>query len=429
MPLQPHSTLPRIRASVLTAGVLIALFFAAAAPLIHSGYSKGRAAYDQRAFYGATVLQFLAQWPRPGLGDYPAATTPGYYLAIAAAAQVAGTGLRTLQFLGSLFTAGLLITLAVALCRRANALMALALCLPVLCSPYVFPGGVWMLPDGAGWWGVLCVMLVALKPRVDARTYISGGLALLALVMVRQTHLWTAAPLCAAAWLGSGENAGAPFRVAAPRGRRLALMACAIIPSILAIAWFVRLWHGMVPPNQASPVAGGNWAAPAMALATAGMLGVFYAPIVLPRLRGLRWMSPALAGTAAGAIIGAIPITTYSMRAGRFSGIWNIVRHMPYIANRSPPLIALAAFGGLAVALWLLVLPLRQRWIWAVAVAAFLVAQIPAHYAFQRYYEPFVLIAAAVSLSRLPGKTPRWPLAGPIVLAVLLAGVTWMSLR
>src|SRR5205807_925172 len=79
--------------------------------------------------------------------------------------------------------------------------------LPFAASVYVVSSAVWLLPDNAGWWGVLALMLISWRPRVDWRTWLLGGLVLLALVFVRQVHAWAAGLLIITAWLGPAGDA------------------------------------------------------------------------------------------------------------------------------------------------------------------------------------------------------------------------------
>ncbi|MFG0326435.1 MAG: hypothetical protein ACF8SC_04095, partial [Phycisphaerales bacterium JB037] len=162
----PESPLrPAARRPWLVAGVLVLVFILTAWPVILSGSQRGRMAADQIDYHELVVRQFLADFPRPDFSDYRSATTPGYHFVVAAAARVVGDSRVTLQILGSLFTIALLGVLGWAVGTRAPPTMALALCAPVLASLYVWPAGVWLLPDNAGWLGVLAILLIALDRK------------------------------------------------------------------------------------------------------------------------------------------------------------------------------------------------------------------------------------------------------------------------
>jgi hypothetical protein len=91
-------------------------------------------------------------------------------------------------------------------------------------------------------------------------------------------------------------------------------------------------------------------------------------------------------------------------------------------------IVAMSAIGGGILLAWLMCFPRRERLIWSSAVLAFIVAQTANHNAFYRYYEPVILLAAVITVSRSSLPIPRWKLAGPILLTLLLAAVTIISL-
>jgi len=138
------------------------VFVATAWPTIFAQVQRGRMANDQLAFHEIVVRNFIDQFPILSYADYRSATTPGYHTLIAAMARVVGDARPVLQMLGSVFTVGLLATLGMTLGIRAGPRRATAIALPVVASLYVWPAGVWLLPDNAGWWGVLGVMLISL---------------------------------------------------------------------------------------------------------------------------------------------------------------------------------------------------------------------------------------------------------------------------
>ena len=425
---------PGPRRQVATATVLVALFLAAALPLILTDHERGRAADDQNMWHLRAIRQFAGQLPRPDLHDYLSATTPLYHLLIAAADRWISPDLRVLRLLAALFTAGLLATLGVAVARRAPAPVAIAVCLPMVASLYVFGSGAWLLPDNAAWWGVLGVMLLCFRRRVDARTYLGGAVLLLLLVLLRQSHAWAAAPLWAAAWMGS-DTGEPPARPAAPAAR-LAWIVVATIPAAGVVLYFFHLWHGPVPPSiqffhDPSRAVGKSWnpAVPATVLGVAGVLGIFFVGFT-SRARTRRGVMFALAGAAIGLLLGVLPVTTYSHEAGRESGIWNLVPHAPIVGQRSLAIVALSVLGGAVLGWWSAALDRRDSVIFLVAWAAFIAAQTVNTTAWQRYYEPFVLMMLALTAVRV--EREKWCLGaaiGPVLLAALLGMVTAFSLR
>ena len=420
---------PSWRDAIEAALVICLLLLAAALPIIFNNWQQGRAEYDEYNFHLPAIRQFAQEWPKLNLANYSAATTPGYHVILALVDRSIGPGVRTLKLFGMLFSLGLLATVSIAVGRRSGKASAIVLCLPIVCSLYVISSAAWLLPDNAGWWGVLGILLLALRTKIDRWTYLFGGLTLLTVVVVRQNQIWVLAPLCAAVWmkphedepLAGNANPGAP--------RRLAYLLAASAPAVAALAWFIHLWHGMTPPSQHKYVGGFNPAGPTMALAVAGAIGVFYLPIVLSQIPARRKWRIAIPAALVGLLIGVVPKTSYSIEDGRYSGIWNAVPHLPTVWGRSLLIVAVAALGAVAIALWLATMPARPRWIWCVAAIAFGVAQVASHNAFQRYDEPFILIAAALSLATAARHSPRWTWLGPLALAFILAEITRLSLR
>lgn len=331
------------------------VFALAAWGVILSGNLRGRGAHDQVNYHLPAILRFAEQWPRLDYSDYLSATTPGYHTLLAAVARFASDSPRALQFVGSLFTVALLVVLGLA-CRSAGR-AALLLVLPAAASMYVFYSGVWLLPDNAGWLGVLGVLLLALRGRFDALTVIGGAALLAALVFVRQSHLWAAAALWAGAWLGArdADDAG-PFgatrdvrallRDPARRAARTAVAIVATVPAALIVLQFHRLWGGLTPPTFQERHTGGNPAAPAFILSLFGAFSLFYAGFLAPAvgevLRRHRTLL-ALAGVA-GLAAALLPETTYSTEAGRYSGLWNLVQKAPVVmGGRTSTLIVVLA--------------------------------------------------------------------------------------
>ena len=419
------------------------LFLLGALPLILTDKGNGTNRADQDDYHLPVIREFAAQWPHPSLRDYNAAMTPGYHLLMAAVYR-ATHSVIDLRLVNALITAGLLVTLALAVARVVGPMAGILLCLPFLCSQYIFTSGVWLVPHNPAWWCVLLVLLICLRPRVDRATYVLGGLFLLALVLFRQIHLWAAAPLWVAAWLGSEKpdsNAISPEAVNAPakdcRWLRTAWMTLWILPAVIAVAFFLHLWHGTVPPMQRKDVAGGNPAVPALFLALTGIYAIFFGTtfpwktaFTKPHLT--RSIGAMIVGLLIGLLAGALPQTSYSQKEGRWGGLWHAVPHLPVIHNRSVLMIGLAAFGGTLIALWMITLPRRHRWIILAAFAGIIAANCAASQAWQRYDDPFLLMIFPLMAVRLPGagvrlNYRRW--IGPFALAVLLAATTALTLR
>jgi len=418
------------------------LFVIAFAVVLATRATNQRALFDQDVYHLRAIRTFARQWPRPDFHDYASATTPLYHLLIALVDRYVTDSVTALRVVGATFTVGMLATLGWVVGRRISVPGAVALCLPVVTSLYTFPSGAWLLPDNAGWWGVIVILAIALDGRFTRRTYIAAAIALLALVLVRQVHLWCAGVLVFAAWLGTGDDADRAASSASRYTRVLAMLA-ASVPAAIAVGAFMLIWRGPMPPSMAEAIRNGyvpaeagvrisgpNWATPGAVLVIAGITGVFFTPILLPAIRagrvGARWL---LVGAAMGLAIGAAPHSSYEFGT-RSGGFWNAIHALPTFADRSPAFIALAALGGAVLAAWAQALDRRDAWILGAAYGCFVLSQLPNPSAFQRYFEPFVLIVWALAASRIASRdgAPRFAWAGPLALALLLGAVTALSL-
>ncbi len=423
-----------------TAAVLCAIFLFASAAIIFDGYDRGRGSIDQNHFHLPAIRQFARQWPRLDLRDYPSSTTPGFHIVVALADRYVGQDVRLLRFVGLLFTLGLIATLAAALASRVKTGVAIALALPFTCSPYTFASGAWLLPDNAGWWGILALLLLALDWRDDWAHYFGATVLLVLSVLARQVDIWAAGVLWVAVWLGPADADAAPGRY-----RRMALIFACTLPAALTLAYFAMLWHGLIPP-WVQPKAnirgnyGTSYSAPAFTLVMLGIFGPFFMGAFTGRISsriraGSRPTRMIVLSFLLGALVGMLPKTSYEHDSGRYSGIWNVVRHLPVFAQRSPLIVLLAALGGAILATICFALERRERIILLAALLLFVATQFANANAWQRYYEPFVLILLALMGARTLASGPKRPatgwkiLAGPIVLSMILAVVTFFSLR
>jgi hypothetical protein len=350
-----------------------------------------------------------------------------------------------LRLIASLFSAGLVATLAGSLVRRMGNCGAV-LALPLVMSLYFVTSAAWLLPDNLAWWGVLGGILLALHPPAGLRWYVSATAILLGLVVVRQSNLWVAAPIWISAALGGhpGTNPGEAMHGATRLGmpRRILLAMLATLPAILLLGYFLVLWHGLTPPmfqsgtvaEGATAHAGGyNPAAPAFILSLVAGFGLFYFPLYSGLPVGRAAWRAILLGCVLGLILGVAPHTSYDYDAGRRSGLWELVGHLPTFLNRSPLIVLLSTIGGGVLVFMICMLGEREKWILATVWAAFVFAQTANRVAWQRYYEPFVLIVLplmlVMAMSQHQSKPPRWAWLGPAVLSLLLAGITAASMH
>lgn len=440
---------PRLRAILLPAILAAGVFFLACLFFIFSGLVPTRAAYDQMHYHEPTVRLFAPQLPRPDFYDYYSATTPGYHVVLAAVARVVSDSTQALQVTSALIGCALIALLAAACAtilrahpangatpppsRLLSTLLPAALALPLGCSMYVFQSGAWLLPDNAGWFLALCVCLLVLRavsPHARAREglILLAGLVVALVVFTRQSHAWTAGVVWLGGWLAAtlapasrAESHPDPFRLALMRDalftsipKRVAWAAAAIIatiPAILTLLYFVNLWDGLTPFRFQYQHQGKSPAALAMTLAIVGLFSIFLVPIVLPLLARLwntrdsittpfangRWA--ILTAITIALLASVIPNTTYSIDDGRWTGLWNLVRATPTIANHtSPLLLALALIGSISLVAWLSAWPTWSQRLVILAMLLGCTASVAAgSELWPRYLEPMALIVIALS--------------------------------
>ncbi|QKK07327.1 MAG: hypothetical protein HND58_03620 [Planctomycetota bacterium] len=205
---------------------------------------------------------------------------------------------------------------------------------------------------------------------------------------------------------------------------RVLLIAVAAVPAVAALLYFWLLWdRTLTPPVFDDRHVGGNLAAPAFVLAVFGPFSLCFLPFVLDGLR-LLWVRHTwllIIAIAAGLLIALTPETTRSYFEGRYSGLWEIVRHLPAPLGRSVLIVPLALLGSVMLAAWFVVLGRRDRWIMLAAMVAFTAAQCAASSSGSAYTEPMVLLWLALAAARVAparsGAGEGWRIVGPVALA------------
>ena len=425
---------PALRAAAI-AWLLAAL---PAAALVLAGHNGGRAAWDSTVYHEAVIRRFIAEWPAFDVTNPLTATTPGYHVLLAAVGVAASPATVALR-LASVAIGASFVALVAAWCaRRVGTRDGVLLALPLAASVYVLGSSAWLLPDNLGWLLVTVILALCLRPRWRVADALAAGALLGVLVLVRQSHVWAAAAVLCAAWCGDGRPGDAVAWRRPPAGAvgRAAVAVMALVPAFLALAAFVSLWGGLVPPRFRTDIVQGNPAVPAYVLFQFALLGLAFLPwLWVPVTDAWRThRGRMMAAGAVGLLLAALPATVPDVAAGRYSGWWSLLAKVPAIAGRTNPVILLAApAGAMLLAGALLALPARARAVLAVAVAAFVAAQSANFYAWQRYHEPFVLVvlamASALAATRIPPMRPALRVAAIGALAAALATVSWVSLN
>jgi hypothetical protein len=474
--------------STLAAALCTAAFAAAAIVLIRFALPLGRGAFDEINYHKPAIRTFAEQWPNIVLSDYLSATTPGYHLLLALAAKVFGGSDWVLRVANLAISLVLINALArwvghgmvrrevlPALAHSRGTLMptrmkenliavlpTIAVMLPFAASMHVLFPAVWMLPDNAGWLGVALIMMLTLREKFTARHLLLAGGVLATLAFMRQIHVWAAAPILVVACLmgvRARDGRAVPeqlttlddlkrvvFLLVPACVRRAPFALIAAAPAAAVVAFFVKLWGGLVPPTFQGQYHEPNLAAPAFVLSLFGVFGLFFVVWLMPTVRGLIasrlgvvWL---IGGAAAGFALACVAPTTYSVPDGRFSGLWNLVkacdsRGLVIFGRTSPVIVGCTTIGGVILAGMLAMIGWRRGLVMLGAIVAFTAAQAASFQLWQRYNEPFVLMAIAMMIavrregrdvhSVPPSTTPRttsmiWSLrlCGPVLLAALL---------
>jgi hypothetical protein len=396
-------------------------------------------ASDARVYQLPTILQLSE---RLDFSDYPSAQTPLYHVLTAWWGELVGFELWKLRLLNVFFSYGMALAL-LRLLRRATPLgrwPAFALTLLFVLSPYVLGTSFTLLTDNLA----ILFALVALE-RIHAYSRGAGVeafalacAAIAAALLTRQAFVWLV-PVAAVFLLR--RELGAPGRLLAGA----AMLALALVPlGLLALEW-----DGLVPPS-ADPASCGlcddrqGLAREVLTLRTVGftvaLAGAYGALVFGPglwrRLRllrssifaraylGLSGRADALrTGIALAAGAGVLllvfspllykPITP--QQAGDAGYVWQLSNRLPEVFGSSLLFWALVPLG--CVVLYLLV---ARAGVWslpAVYLASFLLAALPVRLVYQKYFDPFVLLALAL-LARPPDLRTRWDYAGIAVMYV-----------
>ena len=365
---------------------------------------------------------------RDGLdfSDYTSAQTPLFHLVMAGWGKLVGFELWKLRLLNVAISYGAALAL-LRLLRRTTTLAALpafALTLAFALSPYFFGASFTLLTDNLA----ILFALLALE-RVHRYTK-DGSLAAFATaclwagaaVLTRQSFLWLV--LVAGVFLATRELR-APARLLAG-GALLAL-------SLAPLAALAIEWNGLVPPS-ADPASCGlctdkpGSGRDALTLRTVGfmvgLLGVYAAVIFGPGLaRRLRAAPPrppwALLGVAAVAGVALLLIAPLEYQPpqvgepGDAGYLWRVSERLPTVLESSLLFWVAVPCGAAAAGL----LARRAGWtsLASVYLASVLAVALPVALVYQKYFDPFALLALAL-FARPPDFRTRWDYAGVALL-------------
>ena len=401
---------------------LTALLFPLACLPLSLSLNGRNFAEDEKSYYLESISRISAHWPAVDLaGDSTSATSPGYCYLLAGIAKVAGPRLRMYR----LVTVGLSAALLLLLCTMfppAQGLAAGMAILPLAASNFFIKSASWVVTDNVALLFVCVSLISILKCSRNTAWVYAAGLSAAGAVFTRQLHAWLVAPIAwAVATARDARESLNPIR-----SRALAL--AAILPPLAILYWLRRAWGGFVPQAwQKLHSFGIHPACAACALTVFAAFGILYflsadSPSSMRRLAG-GW--EALIGAAVGCAVALVSKNGLDREAARWGGyFWAIVGRSPAIYGHSLPIVAGSILGG--ALLGAMTTRLRESCgptkasVWLVSVASWVAACMLNPLAFQRYFEPPVLVFLIVWLALLlhdrPGEKPAALRRGPLLL-------------
>lgn len=429
--------------------------------IIASGRAGPSEASDQNKYHLVVIDGMVAEWPAIDVVNYPSATSPGYHAVMASVARVVPEEARltVMRVLNAVVGALIPVWCFVVARRFTDGGRAAALSVPVALNSYVLGGSAYLTTDNAGLLLALVAVGVCVGWPVSAWRMMLAGVAATGAVATRQVHVWAAAvPLVALATALPVMRRMAPpalhvYLQGRPRSVRLATVGAGLawgVPSVV-VGVFVAMWGGLVPPSYAALHNGGaNLAAFALAFGLAGVIAPLFSLVATPLWRSDAYRSRVAILFAGVALVWAIAVpTTFQMKERALGWLWHGVWYAPAWREHSWLLVGLAPMGGAAVGMMVSTATRRGRGapalILVVALAGWLAAQSMNTMAWQRYFEPMLLVTLAwlasmgVPSADEEGAWARpklktvaliercWWL-GPAALAALQLGVTSLTL-
>ncbi|TVQ31197.1 MAG: hypothetical protein EA376_10005 [Phycisphaeraceae bacterium] len=430
-------------------GLIALILLLLTAPVIISGRGGPSEAHDQDQHHLLIIERMIEQWPRVDVVEYESATSPGYHFIMAAMATLFGGDMGIVRWANLLLSFGLLGAVFWTMRRFVAPWLALLLTAPLLFNPYQLGAAMYATTDNAALFFVaLALGGAAMAPWTPGRGLLLGLWATMAMLM-RQIHVWVAAPVGLAGLLASPLARWAPAWLQRhvslrPAWANLAVGVVAGVVPLAILGVFIWLWGGLLPPIYRDMHGGGiNPATFAFALSLAGVFGIFHLPLVWNRLAGTRfWTRLTIAGAAVGLLAAtlvptAVTRTDSAREAFRAYGyFWRVVGRFPEFADRSLLILVMAPVGAVIVALLHRAAAQAgrssQSAIILLGLLGWLCAQSFNSMAWQRYFEPLILIGlawlAALGCAPMTDRRRRLALLGPAALAAWGLFATCISL-
>jgi hypothetical protein len=388
---------------------------------------------DELTYHVPTIMRFAGQLPFPDLSAYHASQTPLFHLLMAYAGKLVGFELWRLRLVEVLISYGVSLAVFALLHRRLRLgrWKALALTLLFVLSPYVYAASFRLMTDNlALLFSVIAVERFERFRETDRlEPFVVGCVSVACATLTRQSAAFL---LCVAGVYAVLGGSG-------PRSwRRLGVRLGAVGLAAVPIGALFLTWHGLTPPGgDTSPcgfcprgLAGPDSSssdlslnAAELTLAAAGLYGtVLFAPLLL-RTAGARAVlrggvrGPLLAAAACAILLAAFPENPAAHVGGvtHAAGvIWNVALRLPTVLGSSILFWALVPLGG--AVLWARLRVAPRRWLVAVFLGCFLIASLAIRLPWQKYVDPFALLALLLTVRADEFEAPR-ELAGAALLA------------
>jgi len=293
---------------------------------------------------------------------------------------------------------------------RLHRLQALALSVLFVLSPYVFGTSFRAITDNLATLFIVLAIerLERFRETGHVAPFLAACGALAAATLTRQS---------AAFMLAVGGLYA--LRVGLPLLRRAELLVGVAISAVPVGLLFLS-WHGLVPPGgdpsscalcapgrDVGAAQGGLVVqTPELALATFGLYGaVLFAPTLLEaawaaRDESYRRLAAALRAPALGLVLGALLLLAFPARPGVHSAglLWNAAKRLPVPLGSSLLFWLLVPLSGAMLGWRWRVGP--RRWLLFAFFSVFLVGALAIRYPWQKYVDPFALLALFFTVRR-----------------------------
>ena len=380
------------------------------------------------------IEAFADQWPSPDLRDYDSATTPGMHLLLAGLVEGFGATETVLQLCTCLFGTLLIGSAWWFGTRVAGGWISAACMLPLALSPYVLGNAIWVMTDDLSLALIVVSigMAIFIRPTMGASTI--SGAAMILSVMVRQINVWPTAIALATTLLGRPAiRRRLPFRDRLDDRTTLLpslTLGVGVAGAFSVLGGFALAWGGLVPPSFQPGGSGAMTHSGGINLAVAPyvltLFGVYALPSMMVLLPIWREDSDIRRSGMWGALVGlAIGITLESIPGaehGRTGGwLWTLADRLPVLASRSSLLLPGSVLGGLTAGLLLGLVSsagrTRAGWLMIGFAASFLAAYTANAQAFQRYFDPMVLLAIGWTMLLASGAVSAGGILTPLRIA------------